>query len=110
MNEEGCWDTATFPTTRAGYTHLLAWLANHGQIAMVGIEGTGSYGAALARFLRTHGINLVRLTAPIVVPAANTANLTPPTRSPQPAQSSPVSQPGHQRPATASSRRSAHYG
>ena len=35
-----------FPATRAGYAHLLGWLGGFGTVCLVGIEGTGSYGAA----------------------------------------------------------------
>ena len=38
--------------TAAGYKALLAWLEGFGQVTKVGVEGTGSYGAGLARFLR----------------------------------------------------------
>lgn len=55
---------ATFPATRAGYDALLAWLAGHGHIVAVGIEGTGSYGAGLARHLRATGIDLVEVDRP----------------------------------------------
>ena len=40
--------TASFPTTATGYCALLAWLRTFGEISSVGVEGTGSYGAALA--------------------------------------------------------------
>jgi len=33
-----------FPATPAGYASLLGWLAGFGTVALVGIEGTGSYG------------------------------------------------------------------
>lgn len=55
---------ATFPATRPGYQELLAWLSGHGQIVAVGIEGTGSYGAGLARHLRANGIDLVEVDRP----------------------------------------------
>lgn len=55
---------ATFPATTAGYADLLAWLEQHGQIVAVGIEGTGSYGAGLARFLRCRGVKLVEVDRP----------------------------------------------
>src|SRR5258707_6982336 len=38
-----------FPATLAGYAGLLGWLGGFGTVALVGIEGTGSYGAGLAR-------------------------------------------------------------
>jgi hypothetical protein len=38
-----------FPATQTGYARLLAWLGEFGTVCLVGIEGTGSYGAGLAR-------------------------------------------------------------
>jgi hypothetical protein len=35
----------TFETTTGGYRCLVAWLAGFGDISVVGVEGTGSYGA-----------------------------------------------------------------
>lgn len=55
---------ATFPATSTGYAELLAWLEGHGQIIAVGIEGTGSYGAGLARFLTSRGVKLVEVDRP----------------------------------------------
>ena len=43
--------TESFPATCAGYRSTHEWLASFGPIAAVGIESTGSYGAALARSL-----------------------------------------------------------
>ncbi len=37
----------TFDTTTGGYRRLVAWLAGFGTISLVGVEGTGSYGAGL---------------------------------------------------------------
>ena len=37
----------TFDTTVGGFRRLVAWLAGFGTISMVGVEGTGSYGARL---------------------------------------------------------------
>jgi transposase len=34
-----------FPVTAAGFTGLLGWLGGFGTVCLVGIEGTGSYGA-----------------------------------------------------------------
>lgn len=39
--------TESFPATCAGYGSTHRWLASFGQIAAVGVESTGSYGAAL---------------------------------------------------------------
>ena len=41
----------TIPTTPSGYRDLLAWAETHGEVEAWGIEGTGSYGAGLLRFL-----------------------------------------------------------
>jgi transposase len=40
-----------FPATAAGYADLLSWLGGFGDVALAGVEGTGSYGAGLARYL-----------------------------------------------------------
>ena len=50
-----------FPTTPAGYARLLAWLAGFGPVCLVGVEGTGSYGAGLARYLTAAGIRVVEV-------------------------------------------------
>jgi transposase len=57
-------DTATFETTPAGYVKLLAWLMSFGLLEVVGIEGTGTYGAGLARFLTAEGVELVEVDRP----------------------------------------------
>jgi transposase len=56
--------TESFPTTLAGYRRLLAWLRRHGQLAKVGVEGTGSYGAALARHLAQHDVEVIEVARP----------------------------------------------
>ena len=48
-----------FPVTPAGYARLLGWLGGFGTVALVGIEGTGSYGAGLARHVTTAGVRVV---------------------------------------------------
>lgn len=55
---------ATFATTSSGNAELLAWLRAHGPLDAVGIEGTGSYGAGLARYLRGSGVRLVEVDRP----------------------------------------------
>ena len=49
---------AEFPATAAGHRLLLGWLAGFGPVARVGVEGTGSYGAGLARYLRAAGVEV----------------------------------------------------
>ncbi|MGH3118201.1 MAG: IS110 family transposase [Gaiellales bacterium] len=53
-----------FATTRVGHGELLGWLAGFGAVTGVGIEGTGSYGAGLARFLRRSGVEVVEVDRP----------------------------------------------
>ena len=50
-----------FPATPAGYARLLAWLRGFGTVHLVGIEGTGSYGAGLARHIAAAGIRVVEV-------------------------------------------------
>jgi transposase len=60
--------TAQFPATHAGYRALLAWLRrhadDHGQLALVGVEGTGAYGAGLTRHLQDEGVRVVEVDRP----------------------------------------------
>jgi transposase len=50
-----------FPATAGGYAGLLGWLGGFGTVALVGIEGTGSYGAGLARHVTAAGIRVVEV-------------------------------------------------
>ena len=52
------------PTTPAGFTELVAWSSGFGAIERFGIEGTGSYGAGLARWLRGRGLTVVEVERP----------------------------------------------
>jgi transposase len=54
-------DTASFAATPAGYRRLSAWLCGHGEVLAVGVEGTGSWGAGLSRFLRARGVNVIEV-------------------------------------------------
>jgi transposase len=56
--------TATFPATPAGYAELLAWLSGYGPLAVVGVEGTGSYGHGLATSLAAAGIEVIEVNRP----------------------------------------------
>jgi transposase len=56
-------DSTTIPTTTAGYRKVVDWAEALGDVEAFGVEGTGSYGAALARHLRAcdhHVIEVVR--------------------------------------------------
>jgi transposase len=53
-----------FPATAPGYAGLLGWLSGFGAVALVGVEGTGSYGAGLARHLSAAGVRVVEVDRP----------------------------------------------
>jgi transposase len=53
-----------FPTTPAGYKALMAWLEGFGPVTKVGMEGTGSYGAGLSKFLRGSGVAVIEVNRP----------------------------------------------
>jgi transposase len=55
---------AEFAATSSGYAALLAWLGGFGRIAKVGVEGTGTYGAGLARHLTAAGVAVVEVDRP----------------------------------------------
>ena len=50
-----------FPATSAGHSELVAWVASHGTVEAVGVEGTGSFGAPVARCLKAQGIAVVEV-------------------------------------------------
>lgn len=56
--------TQSFPTTVGGYRDLLRWLSSFGTLGPVGVEGTGSYGAALARHLAGQGVSVIEVARP----------------------------------------------
>jgi transposase len=54
----------SFPADGPGYRRLLAWLSSFGTVVMVGVEGTGSYGAGLTRHLHDKGVSVVEVDRP----------------------------------------------
>jgi transposase len=54
----------SFETSTRGYRKLLAWLRSFGTVELVGIEGTGSYGAGLTRHLHEVGVAVVEVDRP----------------------------------------------
>jgi len=46
------------PNDRAGYARLWDWAMSLGILVAAGVEGTGSYGAGLSRFLRARGASV----------------------------------------------------
>ncbi|MFF0228649.1 IS110 family transposase [Streptomyces sp. NPDC004629] len=53
-----------FPATAAGYVELLSWAGEFGDIRRAGVEGTGSYGAGLCRFLQAQGVEVIEVNRP----------------------------------------------
>ncbi|MEU9008013.1 IS110 family transposase [Streptomyces sp. NPDC048551] len=53
-----------FPATIRGYRDLLDWMRSHGTLAAVGVEGTGAYGAELARVLAAAGVTVIDVDRP----------------------------------------------
>ena len=51
----------TFSTDTAGYRSLLSWLLGFGPVLSVGVEGTGSYGVGLTRYLHANGVVVVEV-------------------------------------------------
>ena len=54
----------SFAAEGAGYQRLVAWLGSQGHLVRVGVEGTGSYGAGLARYLTEADIEVVEVNRP----------------------------------------------
>jgi transposase len=54
----------SFPTTLAGYRQALAWLRRFGAVERVGVEGTGTYGAGLTRYLHAEDVAVVEVNRP----------------------------------------------
>ena len=55
---------AEFGAHTDGYRQLLRWLCRHGRLCSVGVEGTGTYGAGLTRFLLDHGVQVLEADRP----------------------------------------------
>jgi transposase len=57
----GLLGTKSFEANPNGYAALLSWLSAFGNVTRVGVEGTGSYGAGVARFLARAGIEVIEV-------------------------------------------------
>ena len=57
-------DTKAFPASTRGYVALVTWAERLGPVERVGVEGTGTYGAGLARFVRAYGLQVVEVDRP----------------------------------------------
>jgi transposase len=56
--------TRAFPANRSGFLELLAWARSYGDVDQAGVEGTGSFGVSLTRFLLERGVDVVEVTRP----------------------------------------------
>jgi transposase len=56
--------TTWVPTTTRGSVQLLRWAMRLGQVQRFGIEGTGSFGAGLSRWLQQQGYQVVEVNRP----------------------------------------------
>ncbi|MHB8619211.1 MAG: IS110 family RNA-guided transposase [Chloroflexota bacterium] len=57
-------DAKIIPTTPEGYRELVAWARSLGQVEAFGVEGTGSWGAGLARYLAAQGVAVLEVNRP----------------------------------------------
>jgi transposase len=53
-----------FPATTRGYGDLWDWMRSHGTVTAVGVEGSGAYGAGLARMLTAAGTAVIDVDRP----------------------------------------------
>lgn len=56
--------TLSIPTNASGYRELVSWARRFGPLQTAGVEGTGSYGAGLARHLRAAGVEVLEVERP----------------------------------------------
>src|SRR5207237_10169393 len=56
--------TITVPASRRGYQELEAWAGSFGPVRAYGVEGSGSYGAGLSRFLQASGHAVLEVDPP----------------------------------------------
>jgi hypothetical protein len=57
-------DTQEFPASTRGYVALVTWAERFGPVECIGVEGTGTYGAGLTRFVRAYGLEAVEVNRP----------------------------------------------
>jgi hypothetical protein len=56
--------TQTFPASTRGYVALVTWAESFGPVERIGVEGTGTFGAGLTRFVRAYGLAVVEVARP----------------------------------------------
>ncbi|QTT78091.1 IS110 family transposase [Streptomyces mobaraensis NBRC 13819 = DSM 40847] len=56
--------TKSFPATAVGYRQLLAWARKLGTVRRAGVEGTGTFGAGLSRYLLAQHVAVFEVNRP----------------------------------------------
>ncbi|MES4889487.1 IS110 family transposase [Streptomyces sp. NPDC096012] len=56
--------TESFPATAAGYRQLLVWARKLGTVRRAGVEGTGTFGAGLSRYLLAQHVEVYEVNRP----------------------------------------------
>ena len=56
--------TQAFAASTRGYVALVTWAERFGPVERIGVEGTGTYGAGLTRFMRAYGLQVVEVNRP----------------------------------------------
>ncbi|MFJ7150555.1 transposase [Streptomyces sp. NPDC100445] len=56
--------TESFPATADGYRRLLVWARKAGTVRRAGVEGTGTFGAGLSRYLLAQQIQVFEVNRP----------------------------------------------
>jgi transposase len=57
--------TQAFSASTRGYVALVTWAERFGVVERMGIEGTGTFGAGLARFARAYGLQVLEVDRPV---------------------------------------------
>jgi transposase len=63
-HDGGLLDVRSFPADETGYESLLGWLCGLGPVVRIGVEGTGSWGVGLTRFLTGQDVEVVEVNRP----------------------------------------------
>jgi transposase len=53
-----------FSADPTGYRKTLAWARSFGTVERAGVEGTGTYGAGLTRYLHDHAVTVIEISCP----------------------------------------------
>jgi len=56
--------TLAIATNPSGYEQLISWAQGFGALRRAGVEGTGSYGSGLTRFLEARGVTVIEVNRP----------------------------------------------